>query len=285
MCIIGLIISFVIWFLINLFFMSFVLPLPLNDQQTVRYRSLPWTTYLLITINAGVFLMWLAPTLYDVEGTEMIYFKDYVNNLYSFGYRETLVRGSEGYASTGIGAFANFTSMFMHADLWHFFGNMVYLWAFGRRIEDACGHWRFLLFYLLAGTVANMGWALLVPGLENRPGIGASGAIAGVMGAYLLLFPRARIRSLWGLGAIIRLPFAAFRSEAKTWTWTLGLPAWFLLGLFVLRNVGPSIEQIRGADTPGVNYVAHIAGFAAALIIFFYVRKDLLMRFLTGRAL
>ena len=86
------------------------------------------------------------------------------------------------------------TSIFLHGDPFHLIGNMLFLWVFGRRVEDACGPTRFLLFYLLAGTSADLITALVLPS-EDIPGIGASGAIFGVMGAYLLLFPDGRIRT------------------------------------------------------------------------------------------
>jgi membrane associated rhomboid family serine protease len=282
-----LIISFLLYLLAALFFMTFVFPLPVNDAGTVRYRSVPWTTVALIFINTAIFVLWLAPDLY--QNDEALFEQSllsYVHKVWSYGFREKVVRDG----AAGAGAFTTFSSMFMHADIWHLFGNMVYLWAFGRRVEDACGHWRYLAFYLFAGMVANVGSAVLSPGIEDRPGIGASGAIAGVMGAYLLLFPSAYIVTLWGLGSILRIPVALVRiltgQNIPLWRWTVPLPAWFLLIGFALQNAIPSMEVIMGrADTGGINYLAHLAGFLAALAIFLFVRKDLLMRYISGRSL
>lgn len=282
-----LLISLLFYILAVLFFMTFIFPLPVNDAGTVRYRSIPWATIGLIFTNTFIFVLWLAPDLY--QNNEALFdqsLRSYVHKVWSYGYREQVVRNG----TAGAGAFTTFSSMFMHADLWHLFGNMVYLWAFGRRVEDACGHWRYLLFYLFAGMVANVGSAVLSPGIEDRPGIGASGAIAGVMGAYLLLFPSAYIVTLWGLGAILRIPVALIRimmgHHISFWRWTIPLPAWFLLIGFALQNTIPSLELIMGrADTGGVNYLAHLAGFLAALAIFLFVRKDLLIRYVSGRSL
>jgi membrane associated rhomboid family serine protease len=279
-----LLLFFLLYILLVLFLLTFFLPLPINDAGSVRYRSTPWMTFSLIIINSLVFLVWLAPDLYQAQELTTDAIWDYITKVWTYGYRETVIRDG-----TGLGAFTTFTSMFMHADLWHLFGNMVFLWAFGRRIEDACGHWRFLAFYLLAGMVANMGGALLNPAEGDRPGIGASGAIAGVMGAYLLLYPGATVVALWGIGSILRVPYAAVKIGAgdniPLWRWSVSLPAWLLLE-FALENTIPSLEVIvRGTDSGGVNYLAHLTGFLAALTIFLFVRKDLLTRYIAGRSL
>jgi membrane associated rhomboid family serine protease len=254
----------------------------------VRYRTIPWATLLLIAVNTVIFVLWIAPDLYvQQQGSVIIEpnFDRYVDKVTLYGYTENAVRNG-----LGVGAFAAFSSMFMHADFWHLFGNMIYLWAFGRRIEDACGSWRFLLFYLLAGMFADVGSVLFTSSLDTRPSIGASGAIAGVMGAYLLLFPTARVNCLWGLGSLLRLPVAAIRllmnRQYKFWRWTVSLPAWLLLVWFVIQNALPSLETIQGhKELQGVNYLAHLAGFLAALTVFLFVRKDLLMRYVHGRTL
>ena len=183
-----------------------------------------------------------------------------------------------------IGAFSTFTSMFMHVDFWHLFGNMIYLWTFGRRVEDACGSWRYLLFYIAAGMVANIGAEVLNPAHADLPSIGASGAIAGIMGAYLLLFPNARVDCLWGIGTILRIPYAALRGQ-QVFKWTVKLPAWILLVYFAVREFLPSIAVIRnGQAGGGVSHLAHMTGFLTAILILLFVRKDLLMRYFSGRS-
>jgi membrane associated rhomboid family serine protease len=280
-----LLVVFLAYFLFVLFLSTLVFPLPVNDLGIVRYRTVPWTTSGLIAINSAIFLLWIAPDLYGSDVMAWEPAASYMDKMHTYGYSEARLR--EG---TGIGAFATFTSMFMHADSWHLFGNMVYLWTFGRRVEDACGSWRFLLFYLTAGMLAHVGSVLLNPALDSLPAIGASGAISGVMGAYLLLFPGAKIACLWGIGSIVRLPIAAVRKlldrKRKFWRWTVSVPAWLLLIWFVIQSTLPSLETIMsGEEIVGVNHLAHLAGFLAALTIFFFVRKDLLVRYISGRSL
>jgi membrane associated rhomboid family serine protease len=279
--------AFLVYFLIVLFLTALFWPLPINDAGVVRYRSIGWATLSIIVINTVIFVLWIAPDLYaNQSGAMNIAVRyGYHAKMNIYGYSElALCRG------TGIGALAAFSSMFMHADFWHLFGNMVYLWTFGRRVEDACGAWRFLLFYLTAGMVAFVGFALLNPALNVAPGVGASGAIAGVMGAYLLLFPGAKIVTLWGIGTIVRFPIVLvrllLRHKIRFWRWTISLPAWLLLIAFAVENTIPSVEVIMsGQDTGGVAYLAHLAGFLAALLVFLFVRKDLLIRYLSGRSL
>ena len=276
-------------FLLTLLAMSFLVPLPVNDSGLTRYRTVPWTTLLLIIVNTLIFVLWIAPDLYVQEASDefavQASFEDYITKVDVYGYSETTLR-----RGTGVGAFVTFTHMFMHADFWHLFGNMIYLWTFGRRVEDACGSWRFLAFYLLVGMLAGIGFVLLDPSSNEGAAVGASGAISGVMGAYLLLFPGARVSCLWGIGSLIRTPIVVIRAlwnnDQKIWKWTVSLPAWALLILYVIQNAIPSIETIQSdTEVGGVAYLAHLSGFLAALTVFFFVRKDLLMRYLHGRAL
>ena len=285
---------FLLFIAYQLFISAFFLPLPLTDMGTVRYRSLPYMTIFLILINSLVFIVWQAGNLYqgmdayDLNGSTVM-LNQYIQQIWTFGYRSSYLR-----EALSIGAFTTFTSMFMHADLWHLLGNMIFLWAFGRRLEDACGPWRYLLFYLFAGMVANLGSVLLNPIGADQPGIGASGAISGVMGAYLLLFPGASVFCLWGAISILRIfvvylaRIFGFGGELRTapvWRWTIRVPAWLLLIYFLLRDLLPSLETIQsGENISGVNDLAHLTGFLAALAIIFFVRKDLAARFFSGRA-
>jgi membrane associated rhomboid family serine protease len=131
---------------------------------------------------------------------------------------------------------------------------------------------------------------LLSPVLDITRSVGASGAIAGVMGAYLLLFPGTHLTCLWGIGAILRVPVAAARRRSQPkiplWRWTVDLPAWLLLVWFVVQDTLPSFEvMMSGEEISGTNHLAHLSGYLAALTIFLYVRKDLLMRYMQGRSL
>lgn len=286
MCLLILILAF---FLLNLLLLSFLIPLPVNDSGLTRYRAIPWATLSLIIVNTLIFVLWIAPDIYErgpnSEFSLKTDFTRYDQKMDTYGYSEyNLTTG------TGIGAFATFSHMFMHADFWHLFGNMIYLWTFGRRVEDACGAWRFLAFYLLVGMLAGIGFALLDPKLNTGAGVGSSGAISGVMGAYLLLFPSARVNCLWGLGTLLRLPYATVRlmwnQNQKFWKWTITFPAWVLLILYIIYNTIPSLRIIQSEqELGGVGYLAHLSGVLAALTVFFFVRKDLLVRYLHGRAL
>ncbi len=269
--------SFLLIIVITLLQMSLIYPLPFSDTETVRYRTLPYMTYALIILNALVFIIWQAPDYYRAQ--TFAEFQGYVDKLWIYGYRGVFMREGQS-----IGAFATFTSMFMHVDFWHLFGNMIYLWTFGRRVEDACGSWRYLLYYLAAGMVANIGAELLNPAHTDIPGIGASGAIAGIMGAYLLLFPGAQVDCLWGIGTILRLPYAAIRGK-QLFKWTIKLPAWILLVYFAVREFLPSIDVIQnGQAVGGVSHLAHMTGFLTAILILLFVRKDLLTRYFSGRS-
>lgn len=156
-----------------------------------------------------------------------------------------------GHALTGpIPAVATlFTSMFLHGGLLHIAGNMLYLWIFGNNVEDAMGRMRFILFYLVCGLAAAYAHAAM-----NRaslvPMLGASGAVSGVLGAYLLLYPRARVVTLVMFGFYIR---------------TIPIPAMFVLGFwFVLQFVNALVES---GSQGGVAWYAHVAGFLTGLLL------------------
>ncbi|RRQ20967.1 rhomboid family intramembrane serine protease [Thiohalobacter thiocyanaticus] len=142
-----------------------------------------------------------------------------------------------------------FTSMFMHGGWMHIIGNMLYLWIFGNNVEDAMGHVRFIVFYLVCGLVAVLAHAL--PGPESTvPMIGASGAISGVLGAYLLLYPHARV--------LVAIPFGFIIQ-------TFYLPAVAVLGLwFVIQLLSSATTAGEGG---GVAWGAHIGGFVAGMLL------------------
>lgn len=142
-----------------------------------------------------------------------------------------------------------FTSMFLHADIFHIGGNMLFLYVFGDNVEDAFGHFRYLLFYLICGLAADFTHILsLTTSAELAiPTLGASGAISGVMGAYIVLYPRARIRTL------ILAFFIA----------VVSIPAVFFLGFWFLLQLLYSWLDMSG----GIAYWAHIGGFVAGMIL------------------
>ncbi|MCS7172130.1 MAG: rhomboid family intramembrane serine protease [Armatimonadetes bacterium] len=145
-----------------------------------------------------------------------------------------------------------FTSMFLHGGWLHLAGNMLYLWIFGNNVEDATGHVGFLAFYVLCGLAAAFAQILIQP-TSRVPMVGASGAIAGVLGGYLVLYPRARILALVPLGFFLHL------TEVPA---ILFLPMWFLLQLvYGIASLG-----VRSEFGGGVAFWAHIGGFVAGLV-------------------
>jgi membrane associated rhomboid family serine protease len=149
------------------------------------------------------------------------------------------------------------TSLFLHAGWMHLLGNMAFLWVFADNVEDAFGHLGFLLFYLLCGVAASLAHALMLPD-STAPLVGASGAMSGVIAAYLLLYPKARV---WIL-LLMRLP--------------LKIPAWIVLGgWIVLQFVSLALEQ---PGEEAVAWWAHIGGFAMGLIYTLILRSPMLAR-------
>jgi rhomboid family protein len=146
------------------------------------------------------------------------------------------------------------TSMFLHASWFHLIGNMVFLWIFGNNVEDALGRGRYLLLYLSCGIVAALTQALSSPA-SHVPMIGASGAIAGVLGAYLLLFPWSNVHVFLWIVIFFRI---------------VTVPAWTLLGLWFAMQVASGL--LRGPGNPGVAFWAHAGGFAAGLVLLTLLR-------------
>jgi membrane associated rhomboid family serine protease len=148
------------------------------------------------------------------------------------------------------------TSQFLHGGLLHLVGNMLYLWIFGNNVEDAMGRCRFIVFYLLCGVMASMAHALM-NAQSNIPMIGASGAISGILGAYVLLYPKARVLTLFTLGFFVRM---------------IEVPAIMVLGFwFVFQFLNALVAQGAG----GVAWYAHIGGFlAGSVLIIVFKRSD-----------
>lgn len=147
-----------------------------------------------------------------------------------------------------------FTSMFMHGGLFHIAGNMLYLWIFGNNVEDTLGHGRYLAFYLASGVAAALAQTAVGPGSEV-PMVGASGAISGVLGAYLLLFPHARVTTVIIFGFFWRL---------------VQIPALFVLGFWIVVQVLNGLGSFGASG--GVAFFAHIGGFLAGMGLLFLFR-------------
>jgi membrane associated rhomboid family serine protease len=143
-----------------------------------------------------------------------------------------------------------FTSMFVHANWIHVIGNMVFLWVFGDNVEDILGHGKYLLFYLLCGLAAAIAQMAIDP-FSRVPMVGASGAIAGVMGAYLVKFPRSRVVMLFWF-------FFFF---------TFDLPAWFMLIYWFALQFASGVGSIAEASQGGTAFFAHVGGFVAGIVL------------------
>jgi rhomboid family protein len=148
------------------------------------------------------------------------------------------------------------TSMFMHGGWLHILGNMLYLWIFGDNIEDNFGHGKFLVFYLLCGLIAAFAQILTDPG-SVIPSLGASGAIAGVLGSYLVMFPRNRVRNLVFLGFLMT---------------TVELPAVVVLGFWIVIQFVNQYTSSFEVQSGGVAYMAHIGGFVTGVLLCFVFR-------------
>ena len=230
---------------------------PLSDPDLIR-RSKPVITYGLIIINAVVFLYEL--TLGSLENTVFFYRWGLIPAELAQGLDFTALRlGSSetvdiqttlfGMAVPAWGTV--FSSMFIHGGFMHFIGNMVFLWVFGDDIEDKLGHVKYLLFYLVCGLAA--AWAHVALDMDSQvPTVGASGAIAGILGAYLLLYPFSRIRTLvvFFFITVIRLPAVVI------------LGFWFVMQLF--SGLG---SLVPGMQSGGVAYWAHVGGFVAGVLL------------------
>jgi|TARA_B100001964_G_scaffold228142_1_gene278896 membrane associated rhomboid family serine protease len=207
---------------------------PIKDDNPTKNK--PIITYLLILLNILVFF-------YEVLLGSQNLLNDFI---YDYGLVPLDI-------SNGNRLYTLFTSMFMHGGFMHIFGNMLYLWIFGDNIEDYLGRTRFFEFYILSGLAASV-LQIIVNPLSIIPNIGASGAIAGVLGAYLVTFPRAKVHCIVIFGFFIKwIKLPAF----------FVLFFWFVLQLF--SGIGSLEYGTQGSG--GVAYFAHIGGFIAGVVL------------------
>jgi membrane associated rhomboid family serine protease len=211
--------------------------IPIRDE--LRTRETPVVNYLLITMNVLVFLWML---LMSETGLE------------AFFYEHAMIPANYTDGQVDLGDVMDiFTSMFMHAGLAHIGGNMIYLWIFGDNVEDRVGHGRYLVFYLVGGLVADLAHFLTDP-YSTIPTVGASGAIAAVLGAYLVYFPGSRIATY------VPLPPGIFYKLTM-------LPAAVVLGFWFVFQLFDGVAALGGGDVSGVAYWAHIGGFVAGMLM------------------
>ena len=204
--------------------------LPLKDENPTARR--PWITIALIVTNAVVF------AVQSVDGEGLVL---------RGGLVPSRVLGFESGAYVTL-----FTSMFLHGGLLHLGGNLLYLWIFGNNIEDVLGHIPFLGFYLLAGLGGHAAHLLMNAG-SSIPTIGASGAISGILGAYLVRFPNAYVHSLFFFVFFVR--------------W-VRVPAVLVIGIWLAMQVLGGVDEFALPDHGGVAWFEHLGGFAVGVVVF-----------------
>jgi membrane associated rhomboid family serine protease len=205
---------------------------PISDDNSSR-STVPLVTFALIALNVLIFFVELSGGDAFIEKWAFVPARFLANPLGDF--------------------LTLFSSMFMHAGWVHLGGNMLYLWIFGDNVEDRFGHIKFLIFYLLCGLVATFAQLAFSIG-SNIPNLGASGAIAGVLAAYMLLFPKGKVNVLMGRSVV-------------------PMPALVVIGLWIVLQFFSGIGSIANtADTGGVAYMAHIGGFIAGFLLTFLFR-------------
>lgn len=219
--------------------------MPLSDDNSARVIT-PYVNYLLIALNILVFI------LFQGMGA---------NEAFTLSYStvpKEILTGSDitvpPLGVTPIPVWGTLlTSMFMHGGIAHIFGNMLYLWVFGDNLENAMGHFKYLIFYILCGIIASLCHVMYANALGRDllvPSLGASGAISGVLGGYMLLFPKNEVRVL------------AFYTVIR-------VPALITLGLWIATQVVNGLGMLGGQQEAGggVAYAAHIGGFVAGLVL------------------
>jgi membrane associated rhomboid family serine protease len=206
---------------------------PVGDDKSQR-RTVPYVTFALVGLNVLFFLIELS------GGDKFIEEWAFIPARFS--------QAPEANAVT------IFSAMFMHGGWLHLFGNMLFLWIFGDNVEDRFGHLKFLIFYLLAGIAATFAQYAVSPE-SGVPNVGASGAIAGVLGAYILMFPQSRVNVLLGRQIV-------------------AMPAFVVLGLWIVLQLVSGVGTIAYTDESagGIAYMAHIGGFASGLAMTFLFR-------------
>jgi membrane associated rhomboid family serine protease len=230
--------------------------IPLKDD--VPSRSVPLVTIIIVALNVLVYLYELSLT----QGVDAGGRNAAQAFILEFGATPCRLTG----ACPGLDDFPSplvtvLSSMFMHSiNPMHVAGNMLYLWIFGDNVEDTLGHGRFVVFYLLSGLAAAVAQTLTAP-RSQVPMIGASGAVSGVLGAYLILYPYASIRTLVGFGIFWR---------------AVHVPAMVVLGFFIVMQLLFGLLSVSastgGAESGGVAWFAHIGGFLAGVVLLFLLR-------------
>lgn len=206
--------------------------LPLSDDNRGR-RTQPFVTWALIAINIVVYA-------YQAFLSE----RDHFQFLMDWAVVPDRITSGEQFHTL-------ITSAFMHGSWFHLGSNMLFLWIFGDNVEDVLGHLKYLLFYLVTAVAAGVAQILVDTG-SMVPMVGASGAVSGLLAAYIVLFPNGRIRTLLTLGVFITVTM---------------LPAWMMIGYWFLLQIISGVLSLGDASTGGVAFFAHIGGFIAGFVL------------------
>lgn len=217
--------------------------IPLRDDQPVF--STPFVNYFLIVLNTLIFLWELSVGMQSHRALN-----SFMTEFGVVPHHEIAVLSGHAYGGLALAVLPLFTSLFLHASFLHVAGNMLFLWIFGDNIEDYLGHFTYLVFYLASGVAAGVTHILLNQG-SRIPSVGASGAIAGVMGAYFILYPRARV--------LVWFPPIFF----------FHVPAWLMLGYWFIANFlsGTATAIAETSQGSGIAFWAHVGGFVAGVIM------------------
>ena len=212
--------------------------IPLKDNNPTR--TFPFITIALIVINCILFI---------IELTQGKYLITFIESFGCIPYEITMGTDVEPFIFFPV-RLTIITSMFLHGGWMHLVGNMLYLWIFGNNIEDRLGHFRFIIFYLFIGVIASLTQIMVNP-FSTIPQIGASGAVSGILGAYILLFPKTKVLTLIPLFYIIRI---------------ISLPAFVVLGFWIVLQIINGFVSLSYTAQGGVAFFAHIGGFIAGLL-------------------
>lgn len=242
--------------------------IPIGDDNRDR-RSTPYVNYFFILVNilVFIFLQGLGNEIpftygYSVVPAEIITGRDIVTDTRII---ENTITGQQmvipGLQPTNVPVYLTLiSSIFMHGGIAHLLGNMLYLWIFGDNLEDVMGHKRYFFFYILCGIIAGLSHVFSTAYLGQNmymPSLGASGAISGVLGGYIFLFPRRRVH-VW-----------------LFFFFTISVPAFLAVGVWFVFQLVNGMGMIGGDETGGVAYAAHIGGFIAGVVLVkFFVRRQ-----------
>jgi membrane associated rhomboid family serine protease len=219
--------------------------IPLHDDNPTRIT--PFFTYGLIGMNIFIFLY--EASLSDAQLEQFFQLYAVIPQQFTASLTGGLV--NQTFPEWG----TLFSSQFLHGGWWHLISNMIYLWVFGNNIEDRLGHLKYLIFYLACGAGAALAqWFISMN--SAIPSLGASGAIAGILGAYIIRFPQAKVLSLVFLGFFVT---------------TIRIPALIIIGFFFIQNIIAGLASLQSSamtlESGGVAYWAHIGGFAFGVIL------------------